>query len=119
MNKEIKYQDLVKVQALVREMVWQGEDEVYHSLKDYLRRADEYRKSDNLSEIEKQTLIAIGNAVEDHKTVLVRVYGDWYQARVVLLSEKEVILDRRLPQVNEEMSGDRVFIWEIQTAVIA
>ncbi len=118
MNKDIKYQDIIKVQELLRNLVWQQEDELYSSLRDYLRRADEFTKGDILTNKQKEVLNSIECAVLLDKPVVVEVYGAWYRVRFVQSEMKLVVLDRRLPEMESEMLGDRVYFWEIQSVVI-
>lgn len=118
MNKEIKYQDILKIQALLHNLGWQQEDELYLSLKDYLRRADEFTRDVVLTGEQKELLNSIEVAVLLDKPVVVAVYGAWYRVRFVKSETKLLVLDRRLPELENEMSGDRVYFWEIQSAVI-
>lgn len=117
MNKELEYQHLVKMQSLVRDMAFQREDEVYTVIKDYLRRADAFVKGDILNDTQIALMNNIQKTLDNNETALVRVRGDWYQVRVVMFGDKVLVLDKRLPEVAESYSGDRVFVWEVSAYV--
>jgi putative ribosome biogenesis GTPase RsgA len=118
MNKEIKYQDIIKTQSLLREMGWQQEEEVYQTLKDYLRRADDFIHGDILTQEEKKLMSSIEVARLLQRPALVNVYGQWYSVVLVVPELRIIILDRRLSGLEDEGLADRVFIWEVQSSVI-
>lgn len=118
MNKRIKYQDIIKTQSLLRELWLQQEEEVYQTLKDYLRRVDDFIQGDILTDEEKKLMSSIEVARVLQRPALVCVYGQWYSAKLVIPDMRFIILDRRLEGLENEGLADRVFIWEVDTIVI-
>jgi len=110
MNEEMKYEHLIKAQALAHEMTWQGEDETHRALTEYLRRADEFAKNYVMTDDQIKMISDLQNSLDNRKPTLVRVYGDWYEVWAILLDVKVIALKTKT-------SGDKVFIWEVKDYV--